>query len=304
MVRINARAGEFWEAFFWPEWMVVEQRTFRPAYDGTTQYNAGDQVFWPNTQGYYQCVSATIGTSPTDGNGTLDLYHWALCASEYNGLPEWDANETCVLGDQRSYAEIPFVCIADESTGDMPGSTQTAWSRLIEFERLVSYEQPGETPLGEVRDVWSVNPRIHNEAIPIDKLLTEDGVVVSAAPPKVWVEFRLRAPTWLGANYSSSQQYNAGDQVYHQGDFWVATAALTNIPPGTSGWTKIGFPYVFRNAVPQAAFADMKRLDGMQDEFGVEYRLAGEEVEKEFDKIERQQGQTRRMRVLTRNYPL
>ena len=65
---INARYREYFESFFWPEWTVVEKRTFRQPYSSTTNYAAStlttptEVFYWPSLD-YFQCLRPSLLTA-------------------------------------------------------------------------------------------------------------------------------------------------------------------------------------------------------------------------------------------------
>ena len=297
MARINARAGELWERFMWPEWTVYEQRQFRPSWDAGAAYAAGDQVYWPAQSAYYQALQTNTNVVPTDDAGDVNPACWALCQGDYSGLNEYDPTVTYEPGDQVTFLSSYYQCIA-ESTGNDP--TTGYWGQLIEFVRLVAYEQPGQTPLGEVYKAWDMNPQVHPNAHEINKLITAAGVIVWGTLPVVWLQIRRRAPFWIGPVWNAKAVYGSGAAVYYNGDFYQALAATLagESPTTTPGkWQILAMPYVFRNAVPQAVYADMLRIDDQQDKYTQELAEAMRLIRGEFDKIERQQGQARTMNV-------
>lgn len=91
----NRRLSWCWEFHFWPELMRVEQRWFRPIYSSAETYAAGDQVFFPADQNYYQAITDTTGNDPATLSGseyvTNDAY-WTLAEASYSG-DDYDSAE-------------------------------------------------------------------------------------------------------------------------------------------------------------------------------------------------------------------
>ncbi len=71
---------EVWEAWWWENLMTVEAVQLRDTYASGTTYAAGDEVYFPATQQYYQALRSTLGNAPataTDGDYTTDYRFWA-----------------------------------------------------------------------------------------------------------------------------------------------------------------------------------------------------------------------------------
>ena len=70
-----------WECFDWPEQTVYQQEFFAPTYTYTATYNAGDVVYYPVEEKYYQLVNITptAGQTPTINGpkGSLNSTYWA-----------------------------------------------------------------------------------------------------------------------------------------------------------------------------------------------------------------------------------
>jgi len=77
---INERLREGIEHAFWPELTPVEQRAYRDVWAIGTSYTAGDEVFYEDTEEYYQALLDNSGQDPTTTTGywtddfTLDKY--------------------------------------------------------------------------------------------------------------------------------------------------------------------------------------------------------------------------------------
>lgn len=383
---INARYREYYERFYWPEWTVVERRTFRPPYSGTSTYAAGtattpvEVYYWP-TQGYYQSlranpitgtsisrvtttVTVTVagghqlttgahprvtvsGVNPAGYNGTWDAtvtsgtvftylvpadpgayvsgtitlgihpadtgnqvipQYWAVGESRYSAN-DWAATAAYVVGVQvyQPLDGYTYQCITAHTNQQPPNATY--WGVLSAFKRDIDFE-PGATSnqgttatrLGEVKGVWSDHPWVVEDAAPQSFDQTYDGLVVRGSEPVVWLEFRLRPNEFTG-NVWASGSFVAGDQVYYTvtGEYYICiSAATTQVPTDTTKWTKLDFPYVLKDAVAQAAFADLLKVTGKTSKWGEELRESGRLLQREFDKIERLQGQTRSLNVMTR----
>lgn len=61
---INRRAREQWAKHWWNQLMHAEERFYRDAYDATTAYATGDEVYYAGA--YYRALSATTANLPTN----------------------------------------------------------------------------------------------------------------------------------------------------------------------------------------------------------------------------------------------
>lgn len=309
---INSRYREFFERLFWPEWTVVEQRTFRPAYSAASTYTATQEVYYPATMQYYIALrSVPISTPPATGsNGdyTTDTTYWADAEPEYSA-DDWSSTSAYVEGDQvyQPTNATYYQCHTASTNQEPPNATY--WGALVPFERDIDFtagttsnQGTTATSIGEVKAIWPRHPWIHENQLPIAFTLTSDGVLVRGTANVVWVEFRLRPHDFTGATWASGS-FAAGDQVYYTvtGEYYVCIAtATTELPTDTTKWTKLDFPYVLKDAVAQAAYADLLKVTGKTSKWGEELKEAHRLLAREFDKIERQQGQTGPLNVMTR----
>jgi hypothetical protein len=373
---INSRYREFYESFFWPEWMTVEKRTFRPAWDGTATYAAGAEAYYWPTQSYFQALVATMpltistltragttatvtfgaahrlvtnyrvqisGVSPAayngiwpitvttstaftftlpsdpgaDGSGTMKCgvapadtgdqpanAYWAKSESSY-GADDWSTTASYVVGNQvyqPSNGQY-YQCHTAHTSQQPPNATY--WGVLTEFERRIDYSggnQGTATNLGRVRRGWDANPKTREDACSMPPLLVSNGVIFKGTWPYLFVEFRLRPNDFTGSNWASGS-FAVGDVVYYTttGEFYrCIAAATTEVPTDTTKWLKMDFPLVLREPVAMAAMADMLKVTGKTSKWATEFNEARRLLHQEFDRIERQQGQTETLNVMTR----
>lgn len=248
----------------------------------------------------------TAAVQPVNASGQFIGAFWAECQPLYSG-PDWVATQTYSVGyvvynpgDGEFYQ-----CITAHQNQEPPNFNY--WCRLDPFERRLDYVGGNQgataTPLGRIRRAWDVDPRKRRDAIWRPIRLTREGVIVDGVWPFVWLEFRLRPNEFLGANWASGTAYTAGNTVYYPaaGDFYINIAATNSEPPtNASYWSKLEFPLVLRDAVAQAAMADMLKVAGQTTKYAAEMAEARRLLMIELDRIERQQGQTENLNVMTR----
>ncbi len=376
---INARYREMFEQFFWPEWTVIERRTFRQAYAGTTSYSPTAEVYYWPPQSYYQVLrnplltlttltragttatatyaaghsltvadnpritisgatpagfngtwtgtvaSATTVTytmpadpganatgtllmsiHPTDASDITTEAYWAESLGSYSA-DDWNATAAYAVGNQ-VYQPLDgyyYQCITAHSNQSPPNATY--WGRLTPFVRDIDFVEGNQgasaTDIGEVKKPWDANPREVMNARPQDFDITSDGIVVRGSANVVWLEFRHRPNEFTGDTWASGGPYAVGTQVYYTttGEYYRCIAsATTEAPTDTAKWEKLDFPYVLKDAVAQAAYADMLKMSGKTSKYAAELMEARRILHREFDKLERQQGQAGNLNVMTR----
>jgi len=244
---ISERIREGWEAYYWPEWTAIEERTFRSAFDLGVSYAVDAEVYYPTTEQYYRAISASTGNLPS--NSTF----WELAGND--------------------------------------------------FDRYISLDQPGQTPIGEVLAVHTANPRISPSALELGFWLSDNGIQIDGEMSAVWVEFCLRPPEFTSQPYDPATTYAAGSVRYlaSTGQCYRAREAVTAEAPNTSSkWEEMRLPYVLSRYATQAAYADVLTADGQHDNAGRVLSAANDYIAQEWDKIELKQRQQRRFSVRTR----
>jgi hypothetical protein len=101
---LDDRLREAWELYDWLETTVVEQRAYRPDFDESVCYSAGDIVWDPCTQAYYQALATTIGgplsnTAIWQANPPAVVPRW---------IPWWQDGKTPVGTCFGTWTKNPF----------------------------------------------------------------------------------------------------------------------------------------------------------------------------------------------------
>jgi hypothetical protein len=306
---IRKWAREAWEKYFWPELTPIEKRQFRDDWSSATTYGAPTataavEVYYPKTQKYYQSLrGSNTNNAPATGAAlTENSAWWAESDASYSGN-DWAASTVYAVGnrvlnttDQRYYQ-----CHTAHTSGASFDSTK--FGVLTPFVRSIDYEQTGKTPVGEVKQVWDQDPKVFETADPIPFDLT-DTIVVRGSETIVYLEFRKRAPDYSGSTYSATATYAVNDQIYFtDGDFYkclTATIAGESPTSAAAKWERLDFPLILKEAVAQGAYADMLKEDGQTEKAAIEKAETTRLINREIDKIERQQSQAGQLNVLTR----
>jgi hypothetical protein len=130
-----------WELYWWPELMLIEQRTFRPSYDPTLAYMETDEAFYAGDGNYYQALRATQGNAPAlpQGSGWAPNYsYWFPSQGSYSG-PDYCAGNFVAGQVVRNPDDGFFYACHTAHTGDVTAD----WSNfgvLTRFVRSLEYE--------------------------------------------------------------------------------------------------------------------------------------------------------------------
>lgn len=285
-----------WEMESWPDVQRIEKRYFRPFFDASTTYAAGDQIYEPVEEKYYIALQGSTGQRPPN------LEYWAELGSSYNA-EDYDNTKTYQQGDRVYYPQTnAYYQAHTQTTGNAP--TDTAfWGKLEPFIRSIDFLQDGETPIGEVHEVTDKDPRVTYAVERIPYRIWHDSIIIVDNRNFVWISFRKRPPELIGESWSSSATYSSGDQVYFEdsdgiGNFYTAnttTSAGESPESASSKWDVVPIPYIFKGYMAKAAYADWLRLDGQQGKADAAENWATSELNRQGDKLFRQQGQDMRI---------
>ena len=302
--------GHIWTIADWPELRRYEQRNYRLAYDASTVYASGDQVWWNLTGKYYQKIKASAaGNAPTDSNGNLNYAHWAEAKGTY-GLTEWSSATAYTAGQQFYYKQNGknYHCHTAAVAGTLPTDTNY-FGELLEFLTYVDYAQSGETAFTEVLRVTDNDPRLTTRLREYPFTLNDLGCEVINGPSQPWLTLRLPNPRLYGAVYSSTATYTGG-QVYYAttpngsttGDFynWLTANAGESPESAPTKWEKVEIPVKFENYLAHKAAADWLRADQQLELAAYQDKLAEDSLANVLDTLYRSNRQLGRSRVVTR----
>ena len=203
--------------------------------------------------------------------------------------------------------------IALQNSSGVALSNTAYWSTTLgEWDRYIPYEQTGETKFGEIRALYSRNPRISKKPGRLNFELSEKGIQVSSlAGNQVWVEFRLRPYQYTNTLYNNTTaNYYVGDLVYDNGSaagaqdsghVYECIQAHTNSPARTPDngtyWSKRPIPFVIEPYVVHAAYADFLAAEGQTGKSIAEEGRADDFLEEAVDLQVPQQHQHERIYV-------
>lgn len=266
-----------WECFNWPEQTVYQQEFFAATYAYATTYNAGDVVYYPVEEKYYQWVNITpsSGQTPTIGGpgGTLNAQFWSEALPDYgNNDGNWDDTVAYSIGQIVLYpvTQEHYQLYAIAPVGTVPSNT-AYWGVLNKFLRNISQTlnpdgSARSVEIGEAFSVWPADPRVTWRQQEPRYTFTDDGILVEEELPFVWLEFRKSPPLLATAGEASAY----------------------------------AFPYRFAEVCALKAAGQMLRVDGKID-LGNQFLELGEvELTKEIDKVALQEKYVRQIIVPSR----
>lgn len=304
----NVWAQQLWEAYFWPEWTIAEQRQFRASWAIGTTYGAPTaavavEIYHVRSGKYFQSLRAgNLGNAPADSNGIENSAWWAECQAGYSG-DDWITGRAYVAtSGSPSIVRNPdddryYQCHTAHTAGATFDSTK--FGVLTPFRRSIDYDQTGETPIGAVREVYDRDPTIHFESANQIDFRLRDKIYVAGSQARVWVELRERPPEWAGDDWSAATTYAVGDQVFSapHGDFYRSLQAGNTNHAVTDAiyWERIDVPHVLRDAVAHAICAELLNTDEKPEAAAVARSKSTRLAEVEFEKISRQQKQARQL---------
>lgn len=318
---IEAEVAEFvygwakkcWEYDFWPEWTVLESRAYRNAYDATVNYVAStdttpSEVWFPAAQMYAQCLQpngpGTAVQAPfvqVAGVWVANSPYWELSLTSYNGNP-WVTGMAYTGGAPGATGTIVlsplddnyYECIVTHVSG--ANFDPTKFALLTPFEKYVSLDQVGQTPIGEVQQISRSNPRTNPRFPgPLSFIINNHGILPAPnSGSRVWVLFRLRPPVFTTTAYAGGTSYVVGSAVFDGTDCFVSlVAANQGNPPSTSPtkWAIQAIPFVISESVKLGAYSDLLRASGQNEKADDEEAKAQAKLSEAVDVVFASEGQ-------------
>lgn len=176
------------------------------------------------------------------------------------------------------------------------------WLADPDFDRCISLEQPGLTPMAEVLEVWDADPTIVKCPGRVPFRIGPNGIeVADDAPDVVWVEFSRYCPRFSTVAWLPDSEYAAGDVVFHGTDCWLAQATSTGSAPAedNSNWALQVLPHQLSRYAELAAVADCLNESNQHDKAKRMEDLAEERLLDELEKLISKQNQIPRFAVVT-----
>lgn len=228
-------------------------------------------------------------------------------------MDAWAAAAIYAVGARRYYAATKqyFQAAATTAPGESPQTHPAKWTVLTDVDSLVATEQAGKVPLGTVRFITVLDPRLNRNPIALPWSLHGDGVRVDGTrvPPTVFVTFRLRCEDWQGPLFAPTAAYAAGKVIYYSsanepGDYWevVLTTTAGQTPESApTKWRRLEIPWILQEFAARHAFGGTLRAEGENDKARGEEDRAYGRLYREMDNIEGLSRQVSRYTVVAPN---
>jgi len=254
---MDQRLREGWESYDFIETTPVEERAFADDYNPTLQYCTGTYVWdWCSRQ-YYQAIVPTVG-------GTL--------------------------------------------------ANTAVWQPNVNppYPRMIPWWQTNKTKIGTCFSAWNKNPYSDQNRVPIPFLLSQNGLEFSLSPvtATIWLQYRIPYPGIGLDQWDSTDTYNVGDTVFYNMDSYVSLVDnnLNQPPPiraagslvtfglfdpaaSNAYWQQFRVPWVFKQFLTLAAFADTLIVEGQNEKAPDQLQQAYTALGQEYDKQGIQSGQ-------------
>lgn len=307
---INRRLRFAWYYDLWPDLRTIEKRQFRADWAIGTTYAATSlgtpvEVYYRPAETYYQALKASTGEYPATWNGSEwveNSAYWAECAAEYSDS-DWAESTVYAVGDivrnaVGAGADFEYYqCITVHTSGTVWATHAAKFAILVPFIRSIAFNQSWENQIGLIhsRSCYAKDPRIYSQPW-LSINIFPDYFTVYTDLNEVWVDYhaafrRLEGSAWATGAYA------VGAKVYYDttGDYYecIATVA-TEAPTDTGHWERLVIPAVLADYVAQGAAADyLGKAERRLPEYGTAEDEAYFLLERELDKLTRQQGQNR-----------
>lgn len=190
-----------------------------------------------------------------------------------------------------------------------------AWDRE-EWPETIRYNSPTVSTSGNINkftyptgadvilNVYSDDPRTSTTIKTYSFTLTDTGsareVILPEADTSVTVEYKEAPPEFTGDTHlASGKTYSAGEQAYYDGNFYTANANSTSGSFSGGAWTIVKVPKLFQGYLVKGCYADYLRANGQTQDASIEDQNAEGILFRETQKLQRVQGQNRRIQINT-----
>ncbi|MEO0797422.1 MAG: hypothetical protein AAFX93_19900 [Verrucomicrobiota bacterium] len=223
----------------------------------------------------------------------------------------WAAG-TYQSGDEVYHAGTDQYWQALATTTEEPSTLSSDWTELNISEtawfRYIGWDQVDETPLDDVEGLYLTNPQLSDQTQSYVAEETPEGIrVPDVFGNFAWVRFRLRVPTLLASDYSSSAVYTADNQVlFTDGQIYTclsSTSAGESPDTTPAKWQVVTIPYIFRTAMVEFAYSRILEADNETTTAAIHDARGERRLDEEIAKIAVKKRQGRRTSYRTRPAP-
>jgi hypothetical protein len=219
-------------------------------------------------------------------------------------LADWNVVTTYDTGDQCYYGGAYWESLVNSNVGNVPAEGAN-WTAATDYDKVVSLDQEGLTPIGTVFSVSQRNPNTSSAPFFLGFALTSEGIQLSSlAPTSVFVRFRLQVPEFTVEEWDETEtSYTTGSLVLaSDGECYVGLQAVLvgTDPAGGAAptyWQLVEFPAFLRDFVKLGVRADQLRVDNQDDKADAAENKAFEELVRQHDRLIGQQDQVKQVRM-------
>lgn len=215
---INNRVRFAWSVWDWPDINLVEWRAFRTIWNGSSIiFKRGDEL-------YYLGDGVTVPAANVDPPAP---------------------------GANAGY----YTCTADAPQGTVPTNTNY-FSPLDLVDRYIAYSQTHQNVIGELLDVYKINPREKRLTKTLRFYPSSRGIDIWTGLDIVWIRFKIPCaeftltPALPGVTSIGTKFYDPAS-----GDCYMITATLDG-PDVLNSSTLIPFPFFLAGYVRAAVYSD------------------------------------------------
>ena len=166
------------------------------------------------------------------------------------------------------------------------------------YPRMIPWLQTAHTPIDACYTAWNKNPYTDQNRIPIDFLLSYNGLEFSLSPvtQTIWLQFRIQCPGIGLDQWNAAETYNSGDACYNNMDTYISLIDnnTNHTPPpvgSDANWQQFRIPEIFREWLTRATFSDTLIVNGQNEKAPDMLQQAYAALSAEYDKQTIQVGQ-------------
>jgi len=222
---INDRVRTICQGWLWPEWVVTEERAFRPVWSSGEQY------------------------ARVSSDGTPEEVFYLGAAYVVNGD----------FGAGYGYYRVKATAPADPPVGTVP-TNATYWEPMTTVDSFIAYNQRDRRSIGTVLDVYSRNPRVPTGSMGGRRRYSpsEKGIDVPGGGVTVFITQKMPVPSYTLTPYVFGKTYVRADVVFDiaTGECYQAINTTTAAVTDAAHWNWVPFLQVWEDYVTKGAFAD------------------------------------------------
>jgi hypothetical protein len=223
---INDRVGTICNCWLWPEWIITEERAFRPVWNSTEQYLKASTTDSLPDEVFYLGAGYVVGGDFGTGYG---------------------------------YYRVLASAVTDPPIGTVPTDT-TYWEVISPVDSFIAYDQRDRRAIGMVLEVNTVNPRVPTGSNRLRRkfMPSEKGIDIPGGGITVFITQKLPVPTYTMTPYVVGKTYVRSNTVFDPttGECYQAFNTTTATPTDTAHWNWVPFLQVWADYVQKGAFAD------------------------------------------------